>query len=42
VWFTRIMATWGIITILLGFSTGPVMFYVLRFLLGRSRSRAGW
>ncbi|BAQ45668.1 MFS transporter [Methylobacterium aquaticum] len=38
VWFTRIMATWGIITILLGFSTGPVMFYVLRFLLGAAEA----
>ncbi|GGD90198.1 MFS transporter [Aureimonas endophytica] len=34
IWFTRIMATWGLITILLGFTSGPVMFYILRFLLG--------
>lgn len=34
VWFTRIMATWGVITVLLGFTNSPLMFYVLRFLLG--------
>ena len=33
-WFTRIMATWGLVTVLLGFTNGPVMFYILRFLLG--------
>ncbi|WP_018259512.1 MFS transporter [Methylobacterium sp. WSM2598] len=33
-WFTRIMATWGLITVLLGFTQGTAMFYVLRFLLG--------
>ncbi|KQT87510.1 MFS transporter [Aurantimonas sp. Leaf443] len=33
-WFTRIMATWGLITILLGFTSSPTMFYILRFLLG--------
>ena len=34
VWFTRIMATWGLITIALGFTNSPAMFYILRFLLG--------
>jgi MFS family permease len=34
VWFTRIMATWGLITIGLGFTNSPAMFYGLRFLLG--------
>ncbi|MGI4951304.1 MAG: MFS transporter [Janthinobacterium lividum] len=34
VWFARIMISWGIVTVLLGFTTGPVMFYILRFLLG--------
>jgi len=34
VWFTRIMATWGLITIGLGFTNSPAMFYALRFLLG--------
>lgn len=33
-WFARIMATWGLITVLLGFTQNTVMFYVLRFLLG--------
>ena len=34
VWFTRIMLTWGLITIALGYTPSPTMFYVLRFLLG--------
>ncbi|KQS55442.1 MFS transporter [Brevundimonas sp. Leaf363] len=34
VWFTRIMASWGVVTILLGFTNSPLMFYALRFLLG--------
>ncbi|MBB5710994.1 MFS transporter [Sphingomonas xinjiangensis] len=34
VWFTRIMATWGIITVLLAFTPNPTVFYLLRFLLG--------
>lgn len=34
VWFTRIMFTWGLITIALGYTQSPTMFYVLRFLLG--------
>lgn len=38
VWFTRIMATWGIITILLGFTSSPAMFYILRFLLGAAEA----
>lgn len=38
IWFTRIMATWGIITILLAFCNGPVMFYILRFLLGAAEA----
>ncbi|MDP4024056.1 MFS transporter [Methylobacterium sp. NEAU 140] len=33
-WFARIMFTWGIVTILLGFTTSTAMFYTLRFLLG--------
>ncbi len=33
-WFARIMISWGVVTIALGYTTGPVMFYVLRFLLG--------
>jgi len=33
-WFARIMATWGVVTIALGFSWNQTSFYVLRFLLG--------
>ncbi|GAA0729609.1 MFS transporter [Sphingomonas japonica] len=34
IWFARIMASWGVVTILLGFTQSPTMFYILRFLLG--------
>ncbi|MDV3455757.1 MFS transporter [Sphingomonas sp. HF-S4] len=34
VWFARIMGTWGLITLGLGFTQDATMFYVLRFLLG--------
>lgn len=34
VWFARIMASWGLVTIALGFAWSPTSFYVLRFLLG--------
>ena len=34
VWMARIMLTWGIVTVLLGFSPSLTAFYVLRFLLG--------
>src|SRR6187549_2019685 len=37
-WFARIMATWGIVTVLLGFTTSPTMFYILRFLLGAAEA----
>lgn len=33
-WFARIMLTWGLITIGLGFTQNTAMFYALRFLLG--------
>ncbi|UZK67063.1 MFS transporter [Sphingomonas sp. M1-B02] len=33
-WFARIMGTWGVITLALGFTQDATMFYVLRFLLG--------
>ncbi len=33
-WFARIMVSWGIVTILLGFTQNATMFAVLRFLLG--------
>jgi MFS family permease len=38
VWFARIMGTWGLITIALGFTQSPAMFYVLRFLLGAAEA----
>lgn len=37
-WFARIMATWGVVTILLGFTTSAPIFYVLRFLLGAAEA----
>lgn len=33
-WFARIMLTWGLITVALGFTQSTAMFYLLRFLLG--------
>jgi D-galactonate transporter len=33
-WIARIMVTWGAISILMMFVTGPLSFYALRFLLG--------
>lgn len=33
-WIARIMLTWGVISILMAFVTGPVSFWILRFLLG--------
>lgn len=37
-WFARIMVSWGLVTILLGFTTGGPMFYALRFLLGAAEA----
>ncbi len=34
IWIARIMITWGIISAAMMFVTTPMMFYVLRFLLG--------
>jgi MFS family permease len=34
IWFARIMATWGLATLLLGFTGSATEFYVLRFMLG--------
>ena len=34
VWFARIMFTWGLVTLALGFTQNAAMFYALRFLLG--------
>ena len=33
-WFARILATWGLVTVALGFTHNVTMFYALRFLLG--------
>ena len=33
-WIARIMITWGIVSGLMALTTGPISFYVLRFLLG--------
>jgi MFS family permease len=33
-WFARIMASWGLVTVLLAFTKSATAFYVLRFLLG--------
>jgi len=38
IWFARIMATWGLVTVLLGFTTNAPMFYILRFLLGAAEA----
>ena len=38
-WIARIMITWGIISGLTAFVTGPTSFLVIRFLLGRRRGR---
>lgn len=33
-WIARIMITWGIVSVAMMFVSGPIEFYVLRFLLG--------
>jgi ACS family tartrate transporter-like MFS transporter len=33
-WIARIMVTWGLIAMAMAFVTGPVSFWILRFLLG--------
>lgn len=33
-WFARIMASWGLVTVLLAFAKSATTFYILRFLLG--------
>jgi MFS family permease len=38
IWFTRIMVTWGLITVALGFTQNAAMFYILRFLLGAAEA----
>src|ERR1700677_743527 len=34
IWIARIMVTWGIVSGAMVFVNGPIMFYVMRFLLG--------
>jgi MFS family permease len=38
IWFTRIMVSWGIITLLLSLTQNEIMFYILRFLLGAAEA----
>ncbi|EWY40352.1 MFS transporter [Skermanella stibiiresistens SB22] len=37
-WFARIMITWGLTTVALGFTQNTVMFYILRFMLGAAEA----
>lgn len=37
-WFARIMVSWGLVTIGLGYTQNATMFYVLRFLLGAAEA----
>jgi MFS family permease len=34
IWLARIICTWGLVTVLLAFTSSVTMFYILRFLLG--------
>ncbi|MER5171109.1 MFS transporter [Thioclava kandeliae] len=38
IWFARILITWGVITVAMAAISGPVSFYVLRFLLGAAEA----
>lgn len=38
IWFARIMITWGVITMLMAMTSGPISFYILRFLLGAAEA----
>ncbi len=38
VWIARVMITWGVISGAMAFATGPISFYVLRFLLGAAEA----
>lgn len=38
VWFARIMFSWGLVTLALGFTQNATMFYILRFLLGAAEA----
>ncbi|MBN3724613.1 MFS transporter [Burkholderia sp. Ac-20379] len=38
IWIARVMVTWGLISAAMAFVTGPVSFYVIRFLLGAAEA----
>ncbi|MEQ4674418.1 MFS transporter [Providencia vermicola] len=38
IWFSRIMFTWGLITILMAFTSNATIFYILRFCLGAAEA----
>ncbi len=38
VWLTRIMVSWGLVSAAMAFVSSPMMFYVLRFLLGAAEA----
>src|SRR5271168_215760 len=33
-WIGRVMITWGLVSVAMAFTRGPISFYILRFLLG--------
>jgi MFS family permease len=37
-WLTRVMLSWGVVTILLAYAKTPTAFYILRFLLGAAEA----
>lgn len=37
-WITRIMITWGLLSVAMAFVTGPYSFFVLRFLIGAAEA----
>ncbi len=41
-WFTRILLTWGLITMAMALIQGPKSFYLLRFLLGVAEAGFSW
>lgn len=38
IWLTRIMVSWGLVSAAMAFVSSPMMFYVLRFLLGAAEA----
>src|SRR5580658_3299142 len=37
-WMCRIMLTWGLLSMLTAFVTGPITFYFIRFILGMAEA----